>query len=48
MIFKGKRSGISHNFTMDVDPGINTMKNFVVEYNGIWCNQKIFFQVLVL
>ena len=21
MIFKGKRSGINHNFTMDVDPG---------------------------
>ena len=21
MIFKGKRSGIIHNFTMDVDPG---------------------------
>ena len=35
MIFKGKRSGIIHNFIMDVDPGINTLKNFEVVFNGI-------------
>ena len=28
MIFKGKRSGIIHNFTMDVDPGYKYIKRF--------------------
>ena len=28
MIFKGKRSGINHNFTMDVDPGYKYIENF--------------------
>ena len=28
MIFKGKRSGIIHNFTMDVDPGYKYMEKF--------------------
>ena len=28
MIFKGKRSGIIHNFTMDVDPGYKYIENF--------------------
>ena len=28
MIFKGKRSGIIHNFTMDVDPGYNYVEKF--------------------
>ena len=28
MIFKGKRSGIIHNFTMDVDPGYKFIGNF--------------------
>ena len=28
MIFKGKRSGIIHNFTMDVDPGYKYIKKF--------------------
>ena len=28
MIFKGKRSGIIHNFTVDVDPGYKYIKNF--------------------
>ena len=32
MIFKGKRSGIIHNFTMDVDPGYKYIENF---YGGI-------------
>ena len=35
LIFKGKKSGIIHNFTMDVDPGYNTLRNFMEEYNGI-------------
>ena len=28
MIFKGKRSGIFHNFTMDVDPGYKYKEKF--------------------
>ena len=28
MIFKGKRSGIVHNFTMDVDPGYKYIEKF--------------------
>ena len=28
MIFKGKRSGKTHNFTMDVDPGFKNIKKF--------------------
>ena len=28
MIFKGKRSGIIHNFTMDVDPGYKYLEKF--------------------
>ena len=28
MIFKGKRSGIIHNFTMDVDPGYKDIEKF--------------------
>ena len=28
MIFKGKRSGISHNFTMNVDPGYKCIEKF--------------------
>ena len=28
MIFRGKRSGIIHNFTMDVDPGYKHVEKF--------------------
>ena len=28
MIFRGKRSGIIHNFTMDVDPGYKYIEHF--------------------
>ena len=28
MIFKGNRSGINHNFSMDVDPGYKYIENF--------------------
>ena len=28
MIFKGKRSGIIHNFTLDVDPGYKSIEKF--------------------
>ena len=28
MIFKGKRSGVIHNFTMDVDPGYKYIEKF--------------------
>ena len=34
MIFKGKRSGIIHNFTMDVDPGYKYIEKF---RGGIQC-----------
>ena len=35
LIFKGKRSGIIHNFTMDVDPGYKYIEKF---YGGVqWC-----------
>ena len=40
LIFKRKRSAIIHNFTWMLIRGINTLKNFVVEYNGILWNQK--------
>ena len=32
MIFKGKRSGVIHNFTMDVDPGYKYIERF---YGGV-------------
>ena len=32
MIFKGKRSGIIHNFTMDVDPGYKYIEKFRVQW----------------
>ena len=39
MIFKRKRSGIFHNFTMDVDPGYEYFDKFRgnirMEYDGI-------------
>ena len=28
MVFKGKRSGISHKFTLDVDPGYKWVEKF--------------------
>ena len=34
MIFKGRRSGIIHNFTTDVDPGYKYIKNF---RGGVQC-----------
>ena len=35
MIYRGRRSGIIHNFTMDVDPGYNYIETF---QGGIsWC-----------
>ena len=45
-IFKSKRSGIIHKFTMDVDPGYNYIENSEVVFNGIWWILKILFQVL--
>ena len=35
MNFKDKRSGIIHNFTMDVDPGYKYIEKFEVVSNGI-------------
>ena len=34
-IFEGKRTGITHNFTVMLIQAINILKNFVVIYNGI-------------
>ena len=34
MIFKGKRNGIIHNFTMDVDPGYKCIEKF---RGGVQC-----------
>ena len=35
MIFRGKRSGIIHNWTMTVDPGYKYVERF---YGGVsWC-----------
>ena len=48
MLFRGKRSGIIHNFTMDVDPGYKYIEKFRGVCNGIGWNQKIIFQVLIL
>ena len=35
MIFKGKRSGLFHNFTMDVDPGCKYFEYSGAIFNGI-------------
>ena len=42
MIFKGKRSGILHNFTMDVDPGYEYIKNFRGETQWLMMESKYF------
>ena len=48
MIFKGKRSGIIHNFTMDVDPSYKYLEKF---HGGVhWYmmeNKDIIFKVFV-
>ena len=35
MLFRGRRSGIIHNFTMDLDPGYKYIENFEEAYSGI-------------
>ena len=47
MIFKGKRSGIIHNFTMDVDPGYKYIEKFHGEVHWYMLETKILFQVCV-
>ena len=57
MIFIGKRSGIIHIFTMDIDPGYNYLKNFrggvqwfMMENRGVQLftkENKDFFQISV-
>ena len=47
IIFKGKRSGIFHNFTTHVDPSYKYIEKFEVVINGIWWNQKIIIQQCV-
>ena len=47
MSFKGKRSGVVHNFTMDVDPGYKYIEKF--RGGGQWyiVESKDTFQVFV-
>ena len=40
MIFKGKSSGIIHNFTMDVDPGYKYKKKFRGGVQGYMMESK--------
>ena len=48
MIFKGERSGIFHNFTMDVDTGYEFVEKVRSGVQWYMMNQKMIFQVLVL
>ena len=43
MVFKGKRSGIIHNFTMDVDPGYKYIEKFRGGVQWYMMNTKDFF-----
>ena len=45
IIFKGKRSGIIHNFTMDVDPGYKYIEKFMVYDGTKRCHFKHLFQI---
>ena len=36
IVFEGKRTGIVHNFTLDVDLGYNYIENFGGVLMGIW------------
>ena len=42
MIFKGKRSGLIHNFTMDVDPGYKYFEKFRGSVQWYMMNTKDF------
>ena len=48
MFLKSKKSGIIHNFTMDVDPGYKYNENFRGGVQWYMMNTKAFFQVLIL
>ena len=43
MIFRGKRNGKSHNFTMDVDPGYKNFEKFCggLQWYKMECNDFI-------
>ena len=45
MIFRGKRSGIIHNFTMDVDPGYKYIEKFRGGVQWYMMESKILYQV---
>ena len=46
LIFRGKRSGIKHIFTMDISPGYKYIKKFRGSVQ--WCILRILFRVLIL
>ena len=48
MIFEGKRSGKTDNFTMDVDPGYKNIEEFSGKIQWYMMVIKIIFQILVL
>ena len=49
MIFKGKKSGIIHNFTMNVDPGYKYIEKFRGGvHKGISWILNVLYQVSVL
>ena len=41
MIFKGKRSGIIHNWTMNVDPGYKYVERFAGGYSWYMIQTKV-------
>ena len=48
MIFKGKRSGIIRNFTVDVSPGYKYIEKFRGGVQWYMMESKMLFQVLIL
>ena len=48
IIFKGKRSGIIHNFTMDVHPGYKYIEKLRGGVQWYMMESKVLFQVLIL
>ena len=46
-IFKGKRSGINHNFTMDVDPGYKYIEKFAGGISWYMVKFMILYQVSI-
>ena len=47
MIYKGKKSGIDQNFTMDVDPGPKKIENFYGGLSWYMIESENFFSIIV-